>query len=63
MASESINPLLRLRVFVEAHGTQAAAARVLGCSRSFVNRMLQQEDPIPASVLDKLGLKQIVVNK
>ncbi len=63
MANESIDPLLRLRVFIEAHGTQAAAARVLDCSRSFVNLMLQRQRPIPASVLDKLGLKQIVVNK
>jgi len=61
MTKASIDPVQHLRVFVESNGTQRAAAEALGVTSMFVGDMLKRRRPIPKAILNKLGLKQVVV--
>jgi len=59
----SIDPADRLAVFVQAHGTQDQAARKLGISQQYLSDLLKNRRQFSSRILQKLGLKAIIVNK
>ncbi len=51
---------LRLKAFIRRHGSQASAGRSLGVGRAFIGQMLRRERPIPAWILERLGIAKEV---
>ncbi len=56
-----IEPLERLRRFVETVETQTAAADELGISRQYLTQLLGSKRDFSDSVLAKIGLRRAVV--
>ena len=60
-AIKEIDPLETLRAFVSKHETQGAAADALEISGAYLSDLLKgRREPSPA-ILEKLGLRRIVV--
>ena len=55
--------LERLKKFIEECGGQKAAAQKLGVSPQFVGAMFHGHKPVPDAMLEKLGLRRVVVQK
>ena len=56
-----VDPIDRLRQLEKKHGSQGAAAEVLGISRIYFHDMLRGRRGVSARIMDLLGLKRIVV--
>lgn len=57
------DPLQTFRAFVAEHGSQKAAAKALGISQVYVSDLLAQRRDFSDQMLEKLGLKRVVVSK
>lgn len=53
----------QLRGLVRAHASQKLAAKQLGISQQYLCDLLKGRRPFSARVLDKLGLRQVIVRK
>jgi len=58
---KEIDPLERLKAFVEKHKTQAAAAEALGVSRPYLSDIINGRRDFSDAVLERLGLRRVVV--
>jgi transcriptional regulator with XRE-family HTH domain len=58
---KEIDPLERLKRFVGEHETQRAAADALGISRPYLSDILNGRREFSDPILDKLGLRRVVV--
>lgn len=58
---KEIDPLERLRRFVGEHETQREAADALGISRPYLSDLLNGNRPFSDPILEKLGLRRVVV--
>lgn len=58
---KEIDPLKTLRAFVEKHKTQAAAAEALGVSRPYLSDIINGRRDFSDPVLERLGLRRVVV--
>lgn len=58
-----VDPVEALRVLVAKHGSQTAAAAALGISVPYINDMLHGKRNVSDEMLDKLGLKRVVVER
>lgn len=56
-----IDPLTALQAFCDRHKTQTAAAKALGVSLPYFNDMINMRRDISPRILEKLGLKRVVV--
>jgi hypothetical protein len=61
MAKADINPRSFLQIYVREFPSQAAAARAMGISRSYLNHILAGRKSFSESILDKIGLKRVLV--
>jgi hypothetical protein len=58
---KEIDPLERLRRFVGEHETQRAAADALGISGPYLSDLLNGRREFSEPILQKLGLRRVVV--
>jgi len=58
---KEIDPLEALRRFVSKHKTQRAAADALGVSRPYLSDILNGRRDFSDPVLERLGLRRVVV--
>lgn len=58
---KEVNPLERLNAFVAKHKTQAAAAEALDVSRPYLSDIINGRRDFSDQVLEKLGLRRVVV--
>jgi len=55
------NPVDALRAFVRQAGSQRTAAAELGVSQAYISDMLRGNRNISDAILNKLGLRRVVV--
>jgi len=58
---KEIDPLVALNAFIKKHKTQAAAAAELGIARSYLSEIVNGRRDFSDPILEKLGLRRIVV--
>lgn len=63
MPRQAKDPLAEFRKFVRRFSTQREAARALGISEPYVTDLIKGRRTFSRTVLAKLGLQQIVVEK
>ncbi len=61
MFVKPVDPIEALRAFVATHQTQRQAAAALGISQAYLSDILNERRDVSETVLEKLGLKRIVV--
>jgi plasmid maintenance system antidote protein VapI len=58
---KEIDPRVALAAFIKRHKTQAAAAEALGVSRPYLSDIVNGRRDFSDAVLEKLGLRRVVV--